>query len=188
MPVLKRDQQALEGSQQAEAEDDGIDGDDGLGEFAQRAEWNHDKSLDWHLAGEFKHTALQRWVRRLNEFYRSEKALYEDDFTEKGFVWNDRSDRDQSVISFTRRGGDSRDDLLVICNFTPVVHHDYRVGVWENGSWREVLNSDALEFGGSDVVNSKSLTTEPVGAAGKDFSIRLILPPLGILFLKKEPA
>jgi 1,4-alpha-glucan branching enzyme len=155
------------------------------GEFGQRQEWGHDRSLDWHLLDEPPHLGLQMWIRDLNRFYRSQPALYELDFEPGGFEWIDSTDYEQSVLSFLRKGKSGDDTLLVVCNFTPVVRHNYRVGLPSGGCWAEVLNSDREEYGGSGQANYGSLNATPVPFHGRDYSLSLTLPPLGMLVLRR---
>ncbi len=118
-------------------------------EFGQWREWNHDRSLDWHLLEQPHHLGLQRWVRDLNTCYRASPAMFETDFDPSGFAWIDCNDNQRSVVSFLRRGRDPEDVMLFGCNFTPVPQPNYRVGVPASGRWEEVLNSDATLYGGS---------------------------------------
>jgi 1,4-alpha-glucan branching enzyme len=154
------------------------------GEFGQWREWDHDRSLDWHLLDDPPHHDLQRWIKDLNRFYRSQPALYELDFELGGFEWIDCTDCEQSVLSFLRESKSKDDMLLVICNFTPVLRRDYRVGVPSEGCWTEVLNSNRKEYGGSGQSTLGNLVAEPVPFHGRDHSLSLTLPPLGILVLK----
>lgn len=153
-------------------------------EFGQWREWNHDESLDWHLLAYATHRGLQQWVRDLNELYRREPALHEGDCDPAGFEWVDFHDWEQSVISFLRKAQSSDDVVLVVCNFTPVPRSDYRVGVPRPGFWRELLNSDAREYGGSGHGNLGGVTADPVSFHGRPYSLSLTLPPLSVLFLK----
>jgi 1,4-alpha-glucan branching enzyme len=153
-------------------------------EFGDRQEWDHDRSLDWHLLDNPPHHDLQRWIKDLNRFYRSQPALYQLDFEPDGFEWIDSTDYEQSVLSFLRKAESDEDTLVVVCNFTPVLRRDYRVGLPSEGCWAEVLNSDRMEYGGSGQSNSDNLIAEPVLFHGRDHSLSLILPPLGILVLK----
>jgi 1,4-alpha-glucan branching enzyme len=155
------------------------------GEFGQRQEWDHDRSLDWHLLEEPPHSGLQRWIRDLNRFYRSQPALYQLDFEPGGFEWIDCTDYEQSVLSFLRKGKSDEDTLLVVCNFTPVLRSDYRVGLPSGGSWAEVLNSDSEDYGGGGQANHGSLKAASVPFHGRDHSLSLMLPPLGMLVLRK---
>lgn len=153
-------------------------------EFGQRDEWNHDRSLDWHLLEQAPHQGMQRWVQDLNRLYRNEPALHARDFDLSGFEWADLHDWEHSIISFYRKGGDPGDVMLVVCNFTPVVRANYRVGVPCGGLWREVLNSDAAVYGGSGQGNLGGAEAAPVPAHGRYHSLSLTLPPLGVLYLK----
>ncbi|MBN1104695.1 MAG: 1,4-alpha-glucan branching protein GlgB [Deltaproteobacteria bacterium] len=155
------------------------------GEFGQWDEWYHEKSLDWHLQDNPSHGGLQRWVGDLNRFYRSERALHERDFDPSGFEWIDCNDSQQSILTLLRRG-ESHDDVIIVgCNFTPVPRHNYRVGVPGGGFWREVLNSDAPDYGGSGQGNMGGVEASPIPFHGLPFSLILTLPPLGVVFLKR---
>jgi len=156
------------------------------GEFGQWREWSHDRSLDWHLVDDPPHAGLKRYVQDLNWHYRAEPALYEADFEPAGFRWIDCNDNENSVVSILRYASDRRDFLVMIFNFTPVPRAQYRIGVPEPGDYFELLNSDSSTYGGSNVGNGGSARTEPVAAHGFDQSLRLMIPPLGCLFLKKR--
>jgi 1,4-alpha-glucan branching enzyme len=156
------------------------------GEFGQWREWNHDRSLDWHLLDDPAHAAVRRYVQALNSHYRAEPALHECDFDPSGFRWIDCHDNENSVISFVRAAKDRRNLVVMIFNFTPVPRGDYRIGVPEPGFYVELLNSDSSLFGGTNVGNGGGLSSEPVAAHGFDHSIRLTLPPLACLLLKKR--
>ena len=156
------------------------------GEFGQEKEWNHDASLDWHLLAQATHAGLQRWVEDLNQFYRSEPALYEQDCASAGFDWIDCNDSEHGVLSFLRTGRSTNASVLVVCNFTPVLRHNYQVGVPRGGFWKETLNSDAGEYGGSQQGNLGGLEASPVACHGRFHSLTLTLPPLAIVFLKNE--
>jgi 1,4-alpha-glucan branching enzyme len=153
------------------------------GEFGQWREWNHDQSLDWHLLALEPHQRLQQWVRDLNRLYRAEPALHVSDCRAEGFEWIDSGDAAHSVLSFLRRGGDGK-AVVIVCNFTPVPRHNYRVGVPGGGFWREVLNSDAICYGGSGQGNLGGIDAAPTGAAGRFHSINAALPPLGVVVFK----
>ncbi len=157
-------------------------------EFGQRSEWDHEKSLDWHLLQYPSHQALQTWVKHLNILYRGEPALSELDFASEGFAWDDISDSEQSVVSFFRKAKDPADVLLVVCNFTPVPRRNYRVGVPAGGYWQEILNSDSREYGGSGQGNFGGVESTPEPMHGKDHSLLLTLPPLGVVIFRKEGA
>ncbi len=154
------------------------------GEFGQTAEWNHDRSLDWHLTGYDLHRGVQKLVKDLNALYAAEPALYQYPFDHRGFDWVDYGDRENSVIVFMRKGEDPADTLVVICNFTPEPRNLYRVGVPTRGFWKEVFNSDDLKYGGSGLLNQTLMNTSPVKYHGKDYSVTFSLPPLGISVLK----
>jgi 1,4-alpha-glucan branching enzyme len=154
------------------------------GEFGQWDEWYHEKSLDWHLLEYPPHIGVKRWVEDLNRVYRQEPALYELDFDPAGFQWIDCTDVDQSVVSFLRRGQSTHDLLLVVANFTPVTHYNYRVGAPRSGFWEELLNSDAPLYGGSGQGNLGGLSTSPIPHHGHPDSLNLTLPPLAVVILK----
>ncbi|MBI2304765.1 MAG: 1,4-alpha-glucan branching protein GlgB [Chloroflexi bacterium] len=156
------------------------------GELGQWQEWNHNASLDWHLLNYPRHAGLQKWLADLNRLYRSEPALYQLDFDPAGFQWVDCSDWEGSIISFLRTGHSTGDIILVVCNLTPVPRFNYRLGVPQSGWWREVLNGDALEYGGSGLGNLGGVPTEPVPFHDRPYSLSLTLPPLAALFLKSE--
>jgi 1,4-alpha-glucan branching enzyme len=161
------------------------------GEIGQWREWNHDAQLDWGLLENDAHAGLQRWVRDLNHFYRSERAASELDFDAAGFQWLDADDAWNSVLSYVRRSRVNPDtgtseELLVVCNFTPLVHENYRVGVPHVGFWRELLNSDVEAYGGSGVGNLGGTHSVPVPFHGRPHSLNLTLPPLGMLVLRYE--
>ena len=155
-------------------------------EFGQWSEWNHDHSLEWHLLQYPRHAGLQRWVRDLNTLYRGEASLHEVDFEPAGFEWVDCNDYERSVVSFIRRGRETEDLLLAVCNFTPVPRHNYRVGVPVGGFWQEVLNSDAQLYGGSGQGNTGGVETSPLPAHGRPFSLNLTAPPLGIVVFRPK--
>jgi 1,4-alpha-glucan branching enzyme len=155
-------------------------------EFGQWREWRHDGSLDWHLLQEPAHAALREYTRALNAFYRAEPALWQVDFDGAGFHWIDCHDSQHSVISLLRKARDPRDFIVAVLNFTPVPRADYRVGVPEAGYYAEAINSDSAHFGGSNLGNTGGVWSEPVPAHGFPHSLRLLLPPLACLFLKKR--
>lgn len=156
------------------------------GEFGQWNEWYHESSLDWHLLQEFPHRSVQGWVRDLNHLYKYEPALHELDFEREGFEWVDFHDWEGSIISFLRKGRNTSDLFLIVCNFTPVPRQNYRAGVPRGGFWREVLNSDARTYGGSGYGNFGGLEASPVPSHGRFYSLSLTLPPLGVVFFKNE--
>ncbi|MFN3430340.1 MAG: 1,4-alpha-glucan branching protein GlgB, partial [Candidatus Sericytochromatia bacterium] len=151
------------------------------GEFGQWKEWNHDFSLDWHLLDTGLHRPLQHWVRDLSHFYRSEPAMFQGDFKEDGFRWIDCSDVEQSVVSFMRRGDDPHSAVVIVCNFTPIPRHDYRVGVPWGGHWEEKLNSNAEAYGGTGLGNMGGVEGEDLPMHQQPKSIGLTLPPLSVV-------
>lgn len=156
------------------------------GEFAQPNEWNHDKSLDWHLLQYEPHKGVQKLISDLNAFYKAERGLYLHGFEQKGFQWVDYGDRENSVIVFQRNGDTKEEMLIVVCNFTPEVRYQYRVGVPYRGRWKEVFNTDDKKYNGSGVLNQGLLITSPVKYHNQDFSVALTLPPLAISVLKLD--
>ena len=152
-------------------------------ELAQRNEWNHDGSLDWHLLEQPSHKGIQTLVRDLNSIYKQTAALYEIDFSSDGFEWISGDDRDNSVLAWIRR--DSRGDFVVcVTNFTPIVRNDFRLGVPQVGEYQELLNTDAQRYGGSGLQNPV-LETVPVPHHGRPQSLILTLPALATLILRR---
>ncbi|GHS87720.1 1,4-alpha-glucan branching enzyme GlgB [Campylobacterota bacterium] len=153
-------------------------------EFGQYAEWNYKQSLDWHLLQYDFHAGLHRFVADLNRFYRSEPALYQRDFDLSGFEWIDMKDAAQSVITFLRKD-ENGGYVLVTCNFTPAPRFNYRLGAPKCGEWIEVFNSDAALYGGSNMGNfGKVQADENWGAHGRDHSLQITIPPLGVVIFK----
>jgi len=156
------------------------------GEIAQWREWNHDSSLDWHLLNFQMHSGVKQFIKYLNALYRAEPALHRADHEQSGFEWIDCKDSENSILTYLRKDPESNGVLLVVCNFTPAVRRNYRVGVPAKGLWREVLNSDARDYGGSGQGNMGGVETTPVPFHGREHSICIVLPPLGILIFKPE--
>jgi 1,4-alpha-glucan branching enzyme len=154
------------------------------GEFAQRREWNHDTSLDWHLLQYGFHTGVQNLVRDLNRLYQSEPALHAIDHDWQGFQWVDFHDAANSIIAFLRKGREPEDQILCACNFTPVPRYGYRIGAPREGYYSELLNTDASSYGGSNLGNGGGLYAESQPSHGLPFSLQLTLPPLSVVFLK----
>ena len=154
-------------------------------ELGQWAEWNHEASVEWHLLQFQSHYGVWKWVRDLNSVYRSEPALYELDFENAGFEWVDFSDQDTSTISFLRKGRSDGSTVLAVFNFTPVPRMNYRVGVPEGGFWREILNSDALDYGGEGFGNFGGLEATPEPCHHRSHSLLITLPPLGVVLFRK---
>jgi len=155
-------------------------------EFGQRAEWNHDGSLDWGVLEHESHAGIVKWVSDLNRLYRAEPALHERDCDAEGFRWVDCNDAEKSLISFTRRGRSTDDIVLVVCNFTPVPRENYRLGVPRGGYWKEVLNSDAAEYWGQGFGNMGGVEAAPVPSHGLPHTLVMTLPPLSVVFFKSE--
>jgi 1,4-alpha-glucan branching enzyme len=154
-------------------------------EFAQEREWNHDQSLDWHLLDNPQHAGVQCLVRDLNHLYRATPALYQQDFVPAGFEWIDHYDNQRSLLSFIRWSADQASFVVVLCNFTPNVWTDYRLGVPRPGSYQELLNTDWAAYGGSNVFAlATGNLTDAIACHGKLHSIKLTVPPLATVFLK----
>jgi 1,4-alpha-glucan branching enzyme len=153
-------------------------------EFGQGREWNHDRALDWELAGMPLHAGLKRYVQDLNRIYASEPALHQVDFDFTGFQWIDCNDSENSVVSLIRRGKQPDDFLVAILNFTPVPRDAYRIGVPAAAAYTELVNSDAEFYGGGNLGNGGLVPVDPIATHGYEVSISLKLPPLGFLLLK----
>jgi 1,4-alpha-glucan branching enzyme len=156
------------------------------GEFGQRREWNHDDSLEWHVLQYPSHEGVRKWVSDLNRTYKENPSLYQKDFSNDGFRWVQRGDWEQSALSYLRIGDDAAPPLLVVCNFTPVPRYNYRVGVPRGGYWRELLNSDAAEYGGSGMGNLGGVEATPMPYEEYSHSLTLTLPPLAALVFKPQ--
>lgn len=155
------------------------------GEFAQWNEWDDSTSLDWNLLDFPAHEGVRRLIKDLNGLYCNHPALHQVDFDPAGFEWISANDSDNSVLAFVRRGHDRARAILCVCNFTPVVRADYRIGVPAPGLYRERLNTDSHFYGGSNVGTPYGIAAaEAIPAHGRDWSIRLTLPPLATLFFE----
>lgn len=150
-------------------------------ELAQYDEWSHDKALDWNLLDYPSHSGMQKLVRDLNKLYVSTPALYEVDFSSAGFEWIEWNDRDNSILSWVRRDA-SGSNIICVSNLTPIVRHDYRIGVAAAGTYREIMNTDAAIYGGSGIHNS-SMETEQHASHGKEHSLSISVPPLATLMI-----
>jgi 1,4-alpha-glucan branching enzyme len=155
------------------------------GEFGQWNEWNHDTSLEWHLCQFEPHAGLQRLVRDLNWLHQHERALHEVDHEWSGFQWIDFNDAQHSVIAFLRKAKDPTDQIVCLCNFTPVPRYEYRVGVPQDGYYRELINTDSAVYGGSNMGNSGGVHSISIPSHGHANSLVVTLPPLSVLFLKR---
>lgn len=149
-------------------------------EFAQFREWSEKRSLDWYLLNETYHQQMQDYVRELNQLYQKYDALFVKDYDPSGFEWMSCMDADHSTVSFVRRGNSTKDQLLFVCNFTPVQRDQFRVGVPCAGKYEKILSSDELRFGGIGVENSKQVKAQPVMHDGREYSIQMNLPPLSV--------
>jgi len=156
------------------------------GEFGQRSEWNAEWSLEWNLLDYDTHRGLQSLAADLNAVYQNQPSLHEVDFDWHGFEWIDCNDADSSILSFIRRAKDPADFVLVAANFTPVQRDAYRVGVPEPGFYREIMNTDAEKYGGTNVGNLGGVHAEAVPWNNKPYSIYLRLPALGAIYFKHE--
>ena len=155
-------------------------------EMAQEREWSHDLSIDWHRFEDERRQGLAHLLGDLNRLYRAQPALHQRDCDPAGFEWVDASDAMQSVLIFLRRATDREDQVLVVCNFTPVPRANYRVGVDREGRWVEIMNTDSKHYAGSGMGNLGEVESAPVPWHGRPFSINVTLPPLAILFFKPE--
>ena len=151
------------------------------GEFGQYHEWNHDQELEWWVAEEDLHSGIMQWLSDLNHLYQDHPALWNDN--EDGFAWISYGDRDQSVVTYLRQNENRR--LIFVLNFTPTTRKNYRIGVPAAGDWRERLNSDAPAYHGSGAGNDGPVATEDVAHHGREHSVTLTLPPLGVLVLEQ---
>ncbi len=156
------------------------------GEFAQYAEWDFERSLDWHLLEHQPNKGVNELMKDLNKLYRSEASLFDKQFSPDGFEWIDTSDRENAVIVYARKGFNEKDTTVIILNFTPVPRSPYRIGVPAAGTYEEVFNSDNQKYWGTGVVNG-NVKTDKIPTHGKDNSIEISLPPLGgIVFRLKQ--
>jgi 1,4-alpha-glucan branching enzyme len=152
-------------------------------EFGQEAEWNHDRSLDWHLLDRADHAGIQKLIRDLNRLYRSLPAMHERDCEVDGFEWLTVDDTERSVFAWLRKGRDQRAKCLVVVNFNPQVYRGYRIKVPLAGVWREALNTDAAIYGGGNVGNNGAVTTIDKGHVSE---VELVIPPLAAVFFVPE--
>lgn len=153
-------------------------------EFGQSSEWNFEGSLDWHLLQFGYHSGIKATITALNKLYKSEPALHEKQFSPEGFEWINYSDHQNAVLSYIRKGENAKDDLVIVCNMTPVVRPGYRIGVPAKGKLKEIFNSDQLAYGGSGVVNDKAIKIDDQAWDGRAQSAAVNLPPLGVAVFK----
>lgn len=155
-------------------------------EIGQMEEWKHDQTLTWGVESREFNQGIQRLIKELNALYRSQPALFELQFSEAGWEWIDYKDAENSVMAYIRKGSQPGEELVVVCNFTPVPREQYRIGMPTAGPYREILNTDSPIFAGSGVKNSTEIETEAIPFHGRPQSLSLSLPPLGVLVLKKD--
>ncbi len=154
------------------------------GEVAQWHEWNHDESVQWHLLQWESHKGMQNLIKDLNRVYQEHSALHEVDFTEDGFEWLDSHNADESVVAYVRKGKDPGNMVAVVLNLTPVPRMEHRIGVPGPGWYEEIFNSDSERYAGSNIGNGNGCEAEQIPWNGREWSVRLSLPPLGALMFK----
>ena len=155
-------------------------------DFGQFTEWNYTQSLDWHLLDFEYHKKLNDYVKDLNRLYKQERALYEVDFSYQGFEWIDCNDNDHSVVCFIRKAIDQDNFLVIVCNFTPMVYNNYRIGLPKLGHYSEIFNSDNPKYAGSGVCCTSGLIAENVYFHNRPYSATLNIPPLAISIFKLD--
>ena len=155
------------------------------GEFGQGGEWNFEQSLDWHLLEHKYHQGVQTLVSDINKLYASEPALYEKQFDANGFEWIDYKDSENSVLAYLRKGEHEKDQVLIVCNMTPIPRENYRVGIPKKGRYKLIFNSDDPKYVGSGFTVKKQYTSEATPYQNRENSLELNLPPLGMIALKK---
>ena len=156
------------------------------GEFGQTKEWNFQQSLDWHLLEYKVHEGAQKCVKELNKLYKKEKAFHQKQFTAEGFEWIDHGDHENSVLSYIRKGENEKDNIIVICNLTPIPRENYRVGVPKQGTLKEIFNSDAKKFFGSGNYKNTKIKVDETVWNNRENSAELNLPPLAMIALKYQ--
>ena len=150
------------------------------GEFGQTSEWSFEGSLDWHLLQYGYHDGIKKCITDLNSLYKNNPALYEKQFSAEGFEWINYSDHENSVLAYIRKGNNEKEHLVVVCNMTPVVHENYRIGLPNKGKLMEIFNSDKEIYNGSGVSNPKAIKIEAQPWNGREYSAEIVLAPLGI--------
>ena len=156
-------------------------------EFAQFIEWREYEELEWKLIDNFDmHKKTQVFFKEINKFYKENRALWELDYDTLGFEWIDADNSNQSIFIFIRRSSNVEDTLIFICNFTPVVYHDFRIGVPYNATYKEIFNTDSDLFGGSNQLNEKLIVSEEIKYHNKPYSISLKVPPMATSILKYQ--
>ena len=155
------------------------------GEFGQTEEWNFQQSLDWHLLQYNYHKGIQQLVADLNAMYQNEPALYQKQFSNEGFEWIDYNDAENSVLAYIRKGEKEKEDVIIICNMTPIPRENYRIGLPHHGKYKLIFNSDSTPYGGSDYVVKKQYTAEAIDWQYRKHSALFNLPPLAMIALKR---
>jgi 1,4-alpha-glucan branching enzyme len=157
------------------------------GELGQSGEWNENGQLDWWLldSGPY-HRGMQRFVEDLNRLYQNSPGLWQADYDHAGFSWIDCNDRDNSVLSFLRQTADGKNQTVVILNLTPVPRPAYRIGLPSGGKWKEVLNSNAAIYSGSNSGNGGGVGPQNISSHGHAQSAEFFLPPLSVIVFQLE--
>ena len=149
-------------------------------DFAQFSEWSEAKSLEWDLLQYDEHKQLQSYVKALLKLYHDQPALYEEDYDPAGFEWINNISADENMLVFMRRGAKEKEDLLIVCNFSPLVYENHKIGVPYNGKYKEIFNSDSKEFGGDGNVNPRAKSSKKSPCDDREDSIQILVPPMGI--------
>jgi 1,4-alpha-glucan branching enzyme len=155
-------------------------------EFGQSDEWNFEKSLDWHLLQYDYHSGIKKVITDLNQLYKSQSALHQKQFSSEGFEWINYSDHQNAVLTYIRKGNNAKEDLIIVCNFTPVVRENYRIGIHQKRNLVPVFNSDNKNYGGSGAGSLETLKIELSPYDGRDYSVQLVLPPLSVIVYSFE--
>jgi 1,4-alpha-glucan branching enzyme len=153
------------------------------GEFGQTSEWNFQQSLDWHLTEYDFHSGIQNVIKDLNTVYKNYPALHEKQFSPEGFEWIDYGDGENSVLTYMRKGHDAKNDLIIVCNLTPVPREGYEIGVSKGTQLKQIFNSDDKKYGGSGI-SQKTIKPTKKTMHGRDYSIKCTLPPLSVQIFK----
>ncbi|MBV9264667.1 MAG: alpha amylase C-terminal domain-containing protein, partial [Acidobacteriaceae bacterium] len=153
-------------------------------EFAQWSEWSHEGNLEWPLLERPEHSSVRLLVGELNGIYRREPALYTCEYSPGCFEWIDFHDADKDIVVFLRKGGNEDQQIIVVCHFSPVPIENYRIGAPRRGFWREFLNTDAVQYGGSGRGNYGGVRTVPIPLHDRNYSLTVNVPPLAVLYFK----
>ena len=149
-------------------------------DFAQFSEWSEAKSLEWDLLQYDEHRQLQSYVKALLKLYHDQPALYAQDYDPAGFEWINNISADENMLVFLRRGSQEKEDLLIVCNFSPLVYENHKIGVPYSGKYKEIFNSDSKEFGGDGNVNPRAKSSKKSPCDDREDSIQILVPPMGI--------